>query len=132
MSKFLSPLNVREIDDRRWEVLSPLVYESDIAGRIEVPAGLVTDFASVPRIPLVYWLFGDRAHMAAVVHDYLYQTHVHARDVADAVFYEAMAASGIGVIGRWAMWAGVRVGGWHAYGAYVARDATRTEPTETP
>ena len=40
---------------------------------ITVPTGFFTDFASVPRMPFVFLLFGDVAHEAAVIHDYLYR-----------------------------------------------------------
>ena len=73
MSKFLTELDVRLIDgDRIWMLSGPLVYQSDILGKIEIPAGFQTDFASVPRIPFVFESFGDRAHRESVVHDYLY------------------------------------------------------------
>ena len=84
------------------------------------PAGFVTDLASVPRWPFVYLLTGDTARAAAVVHDYLYQTHLVARDLADQVFYQAAGAPGPGIDPepdwrRVLLWVGVRVGGCHAY-----------------
>ena len=62
---------------------------------IEVPAGFETDFASVPRVPVAYWLFGDVAHEAAVVHDFLYSTAAVPRETADKVLLEAMEVTGV-------------------------------------
>jgi len=40
---------------------------------ILVPKGFETDLASVPRLPIVYLIWGDRAHREAVLHDYCYR-----------------------------------------------------------
>jgi len=42
---------------------------------ITVPAGFETDYASVPRLPLMWLIAGDVAHEAAVLHDFLYRIH---------------------------------------------------------
>ena len=114
MAKFLSELDVRCINDRVWQLDSSLRYLSDILGVIIVPAGFQTNFASVPRIPVAYMLFGDRAHREAVLHDYLYRidSTPHATfDQANDVFLEAMQERGKGCFVRYAMWMGVRCGG---------------------
>ena len=111
MSAFLTDLIVKESEDIAV-LVQPLVYESDVAGiRIEVPAGFVTDFASVPRLPIIYMLTGNTAKEAAVVHDYLYGAHITTREVADAVFREASIVTGVPAWRAWMMWAGVRAGG---------------------
>lgn len=122
MPKFLTELNCRDLDDNRWELLSDLVYETDVAMmyflptfKITVPRGFVTDFASVPRVPIIYSLFGDRAHREAVVHDYLYQTHFVPKALADKVFLEAMKARGKGWFVRFGMYLGVVLGGASSY-----------------
>lgn len=125
MSEFLTDLDVRKLlhdgsADKRgsWVLLAPLVYQSDILGRaITAPAGMVTDFASVPRIPVAYLLAGNCGHAAAVIHDLLYTTHEVERDVADAVFREALACDGESAFKAWLMWAGVRIGGSGPYNA---------------
>lgn len=117
MSCFKTRLDVELIDDRSadgrglWRLVAPLVYVSDLAGVITVPADFVTDFASVPRLPLMFLLAGDTSHEAAVVHDYLYSTHIVDRATADAVLREASAVIGVPAWRRWLMWAGVRIGG---------------------
>lgn len=96
MARFLNTLQVEQLEDishdgrGTWRLLQPLSYQSDVARRvITSPAGFVTDFASVPRVPFAYWIAGDTAHPAAVIHDWLYSSHEVDRATADAVLEEA-------------------------------------------
>ena len=101
MSYFVSTLKVEwmnEDDDELpvWKLLEPLVYRSDLLGRtVSVPAGFITDFASVPRAPVVYFLAGGKGNRAAVVHDYLIQSKEVDRRTADEVFFEALVATNV-------------------------------------
>jgi hypothetical protein len=118
MSAFLTKLcmeNADDQDDGEWQLALPLRYRSDVAERIiEVPAGFKTDLASVPRWPVIYWLIGSTSTEAAVVHDYLYSTHIVKRSIADAVLREASAVTGVPAWRRFLMWAAVRCfGGSH-------------------
>ena len=119
MSEFITELDVRlKDDDRIWVIYSPLLYMSDVLGRIEVPAGFETDFASVPRIPIVYMLWGDRAHREAVLHDYLYRIDsipCVEFNAANDAFLEAMICRGKSVFVRYAMYRGVCLGGRSSY-----------------
>jgi hypothetical protein len=119
MSKFLTNLDVRLISDRhsgKWVLLSPLVYSSKVAGReFVVPTGFGTDFASVPRVPIIFDLMGDTAHSAAVIHDYLYSTGEVGRDIADSVFCEAALVSGVFRWRAYAMYMAVRASGKSHY-----------------
>lgn len=109
---------VEEIDEKTWRLVQKLVYHSDIAGHdISVPAGFVTDFASVPRIPLAYWLTGNTAHEAAVIHDFLYQSHLVTRKMADSVLFEAMGVTDIPLWRRRLIYGAVRGFGWMFYGS---------------
>lgn len=115
MSRFLTPLRA-EKSSKTWCILQPLIYESDVAQKVFiVPEGFVTDFASVPRIPLAFLLTGDSAHEAAVVHDFAYSRQNISRSLADAVFREAMQVTGEPGWKSWLMWVGVRMGGWIAW-----------------
>jgi hypothetical protein len=120
MSAFLTDLqveNATDQDDGKWRLTAPLVYQSDVAGMtFTAPAGMVTDFASVPRAPLAYMLFGDRASEASVIHDFLYGSHLVPRAMADAVLREASAVTGVSWLTRQAMWLGVRAFGWSHWG----------------
>ena len=118
MAEFITELDAVCIDDGTWRLGASLVYDSGLVGPIKVPAGFETDFASVPRVPVAYMLFGDRAHHEAVIHDYLYRMDsvpIVDRETADAVFLEAMKARGKGAFVRYSMYLGVRLGGWTAY-----------------
>uniref|UniRef100_A0A6M3XY19 DUF1353 domain-containing protein n=2 Tax=viral metagenome TaxID=1070528 RepID=A0A6M3XY19_9ZZZZ len=105
--------------DNIFELVAPLVYESDLLKyTITVLVGFQSDGASVPRVPIAYMLFGDRAHHESVIHDYLYRIDAFpevTRSRADDVFLEAMKCRGKGFFVRYAMWMGVRSGGWMAY-----------------
>jgi hypothetical protein len=117
MSVFLTELVTRRppgTDDRKAVLVQPFVFKSDTAGVITVPAGFVTDYASVPRLPFAYLLFGGVADEAAVIHDFLYSSGTVSRKIADAVFREAMQACDVAGWRRWPMWLGVRMfGGSH-------------------
>lgn len=115
-SKFVSELITNHLSDDSAELVFDLVYDSEILNQtITVPAGFVTDFASVPRLPGAYWIAGGKASKAAVIHDYLYRNKICTRKQADDVFYEAMKVSGQAWWRRSLMWAGVRLFGWTAY-----------------
>jgi len=116
VARFLNDLSVTKLKDGRWEVNADFKYESDIIeGIICVPAGEITNFASVPRLPLAYLLTGNTAHKAAVIHDYLYRVKTIKRKLADKVLKEAMQTSGIWWWRRWLMYSAVRAGGWKAW-----------------
>lgn len=119
---FLTDLQVKKVGEREWELLAPLRYASPLLDRIiEVPAGFKHDFASVPRLPLIYSIFGNTAHKASVIHDWLYESKSHpdttpeehtpiSRKLADDVFYEAVTCHH----SKWRatlMWLAVRAGG---------------------
>jgi hypothetical protein len=99
----------------RWKLLTDLGYHSKLHGMIVVPAGYITDFASVPRLPLAYWLTGDTAHASAVVHDYLCTIHYENCKIswkrAAQVFLEAMKHERVPAWRRTMMYWGVRLAG---------------------
>ena len=119
MSQFLTELDVRlKDDDKIWIILSPLIYESDILGRIEVPPPFETDFASVPRVPVIYLFYGDRAHRESVIHDWLFCIDSIPQatfDQANKVFLEAMIVRGKSELIRNGMYDGVCIGGMPYY-----------------
>ena len=116
-SSFTTPLEIEYIDGRKWRVTAEFDYYLDwnnLASRkITVPAGFVTDFASIPR---AFWdilphtgLYGK----AAVIHDYLYvqggkvPPDQFTKKQADRIFYEAMGVLGVGQPTRYIMWKAV-------------------------
>lgn len=102
---------VRRLDDERWRLVEALIYSGNRDVWM-VPAGFVTDFASVPRVAV--WLiprFG-RYTPAAILHDWLcgpgiLDGHISPVD-ADGVFRRVMRELGVPPVRRWLMWAGVR------------------------
>lgn len=117
MAAFLNKLRITLIDDATFQVIDlPFRYLSDIfGGVIEVPVGFTTDFASVPRIGMIYAFLGDTAHEPAVIHDWLYYSALVTRDMADDILLEAMKAIHMPAWRRYPIWWGVRAGGWVAW-----------------
>jgi hypothetical protein len=104
---------VRGIDANTWALVDDLVYWGSWE-RFAVPAGFRTDFASVPRV--VTWLFPrfGAYTLAAILHDWLVSEGLCSGAVtsrqADGIFRRVMRESGVPVLRRWMMWAGVRWG----------------------
>ncbi|MCG6540158.1 DUF1353 domain-containing protein [Pseudomonas sp. KSR10] len=116
MSRFPNTLQAELQPDRKtWRLLAPFSYLDPDHGLIEVPAGFITDFASVPRWPLTFALLGQYGHAAAVLHDWLYATGNRSREAADRVFLNALRSSGIARWRAYLMFAGVRFGGAFRY-----------------
>jgi hypothetical protein len=116
MAKFLSRLTVTEIDDKVFALHEPFSYSSDLlATQLDVPVGFYTDFASVPRLGVIYAMLGDCAHEPAVIHDWLYYTGLTDRETSDDILLEAMGVKGISRWKRYPIWWGVRLGGWVAW-----------------
>jgi hypothetical protein len=81
---------------------------------IIVPAGFVTDFASIPG-PLSV-VFGPSVHdLPALVHDYLYWRQSCTREQADRLFDVALNLVGVSKGSRMAIALGLRLGGPSAY-----------------
>lgn len=115
---FLTPLRCEQVTEDDWILLAPLRYSSAVLDReIVVPEGFVTDFASVPRLPFIYWFTGGKAAAPATLHDWIYRDGAVdiSRDQGDAVLAEAMEVRGYWRARTWMMWAGVRVGGAWSY-----------------
>ncbi len=112
---FPTPADLRILSDYRWEVLTPIDYACNGVD-VTVPAGFVTDLASVPR-PL-WSLFPPHGEYAkaAILHDYLYQLKIGTRASADKAFLSAMESLGVPAWKRWPLYAAVRVFGGAAWG----------------
>lgn len=123
---WLTLLQVIKAEGDRWKLAEPFsaylntdeLARAKVPGAIgymiTVPAGFEMDFASVPRIPLAYWLVGNTAHRSAVLHDYLYAVKAP-RQLADDIFNAAMAAEGIAPWRRALMYRAVRMFGGSYY-----------------
>ena len=118
MSEFTTPLVVEKLDDGWWELRESFSYRVGYAEgvTITVPVGFKTDFASIPR--LAQPLIGNPAGQfgkAAVIHDYLYQTGIVSKVIADAIFYEAMLVLGVPGWKAKVMWTAVATRGGEFY-----------------
>lgn len=132
---------VRPLPDVRWvdagdptvQLDGPLIYRDDEGTEWHVRSGFQTDFASVPRwIPGLFRLAFrgalETAH-AAILHDWLYYTAAAGtRARSDALFYEALRATGESWLGANALWAGVRAGGWFGWRRRRAKAVARRLP----
>lgn len=123
MSSFTDELTITEIavNWRVWRLEQNFTYEVGDKGSgrvITVPAGFVTDGASVPQFMWGLFPAWGSYSRAAVVHDLLCHL-IHAgtphaeaptRLQADRVFMEAMKVCGTNWFTRWVLYAGVRIG----------------------
>lgn len=125
-NSFKTPLDVRVVDGgKRFMLLHQFTYHWGVT-KITVPAGFVTDFASIPRIFRIIIPKLGKWNKAAVVHDYLYQHHgkhcrgwailfYMTRRKADIIFHDAMKDLGVKEWERTLMYWAVRLGGWAAW-----------------
>ncbi|HEX3989892.1 MAG TPA: DUF1353 domain-containing protein [Acetobacteraceae bacterium] len=101
---FQTRLYVRDMPTQdMWVVVRPFVWTDSEFGTIEVPVGMMTDLASIPRaLRNVPELDPDGAsRRAAVCHDFLYDRaagRAHGKDFADRFLHAAMLADGCGNI----------------------------------
>jgi hypothetical protein len=117
-------LYVKFLGGKMWELTAPLTFESAY-GTFTAPAGTLTDFCSVPKVPFVYEWCGDIGEQCGALHDYLYQTGIVPKDIADRVLYIALVESGIGWKKAAAMYQAVKHFGFGAWNGY--RNKTRKQ-----
>ena len=118
---FRSTLQVEDDGGFPFRLVQALVFDSAVLNRtVTVPAGFLTDLASIPRplwniLPPV-----GKYDEAAVVHDLLYQQAPDGwmRAQAVAVLREAMEVCGVNALQRWMIYQGVRAGGWVVWRRY--------------
>lgn len=115
-SHFQSALDFEDRGGYPFKLTRPLVYYSaNLRRLLRVRAGFLTDLASIPWLVQPLLPRVGRWDRAAVIHDALYATQRYSRYRCDAILREAMTADGVGWTARWAIWLGVRVGGWWAW-----------------
>jgi hypothetical protein len=110
--EFDSYLDTREIADGVWELLqdfTAFIHTEDQTFEVIIRKGFLTDFASVPRLPFAYLLYGGIGNYAAVLHDGMYsnsslvsicdfntQMRFHPdREFCDEAFLAGLEARGI-------------------------------------
>lgn len=145
MTRFAGKLALVLLDDKDhpsirdgrslWGVERELGYRTSIGGdgAITVPAGFITDLASIPRLVSGILPPDGPWTKAAVIHDFLYGTKgtgnwrghssgltratPYSRAQADDVLREAMADRGVDRLRRNIIWAAVRAGGARGWGS---------------
>ena len=108
-SMFLTDLHVelRPGCDDLWILTESLLYVSNVYGLITIPKGFISDFASVPRVPIAYNVWGDRVHRESVLHDYLYRRNAKPElsfSACNSTFLEAMESRDVAWYIRYPMY----------------------------
>jgi len=119
MEGFLDALEVELVSEAgrfgrgQWRLLVPLRFKCETL--YTVPNGFITDFATVPRVPLLFEVLGERAHKAAVLHDWAYECGLMSRYGADLLFLKAMKVTNVPLWVRLMMFCAVRLFGKSSY-----------------
>lgn len=154
MSRFAGKLVLVLLDNRDrpstragrslWALRDDLAYQTgdDLAEVITVPAGFVTDLASIPRAVWSFYPPDGPWVKAAIIHDFLYDTEgsghwykrrgvtraePYSRAEADYILNEGMADRGVGAWERFVIWAAVRLGGTGGWNRIDRKPATPKE-----
>lgn len=91
---------------------------------MDVPAGFVTDCASIPRFfwrVMPPWL-GEES---SVIHDFLYTEQHMDRAMSDAILRHSLKDCNVDMFRRWLMWAAVRCFGGPLYARKDASGAKK-------
>ncbi|EDJ6834378.1 phage tail protein [Salmonella enterica] len=117
MSKFTPPAILEMLEHYRWRVYEPFEFylSDDNSDVIEVPAGFVTDLASVPRI---FWTIlppDGKYAKAAIIHDWMYDNALRTKKEADLIFLDGMTVLGVPKWKRTVMYWAVRLFGRGMY-----------------
>jgi hypothetical protein len=112
MTGFLNVPALAPAEDMEWRLVQPLFYATKDAEVVQIPAGFITDLASIPRALHAVIPVNGRHRPAAILHDYLYVVQDRSRKAADSLFLEAMELGGVRWTQRYVMYHAVRVGGW--------------------
>ena len=97
-------------DGKRWTLVESFRYHGKHES-FDVPAGMTTDFASVPRV--FVWLLPryGRWTQAAILHDHLWAMSRRGefnKADADGIFNRALRELEVPFLRRWIMWCAVR------------------------
>ena len=110
-------MKIEYIGNNRWRLLESIGFE-DVKNDYLVPAGFITDFASIPRTVRVMFKYDTIYSRASVIHDYLYKykdIDITKRKDADLLFLKIMKKDGVGLIKRHIIYRSVRMFGFLFY-----------------
>ena len=101
------------LDGDNWRLLRDYSVAWDEKPWALVAAtGFVTDFSSVPQIVRSFIPQRGNQDGPAVMHDLCYRLGLLGRAAADKLYLKLMKLEGIRWSKRWALYLGVRAGGW--------------------
>ena len=119
MSGFITNLDVRLLEDTAkgsWLLLAPLSFQSDKFKKVFTSeTGRITDFCSVPRIPILYEKLGNLFRKSGAIHDKIYETGEIPRSDADELLREMVLTQGATIEEADEIYFGVRAGGASHY-----------------
>lgn len=113
----LNYLVLRTLEANRFQLVFEYIYRSK-KFIILVPAGFITDFASIPKIFHSMILPYGKHTAASVIHDWLYSKDCYfniARREADQIFLEIMLENKVLYIQAYIMYFAVRLFGAKFY-----------------
>lgn len=120
-ARFLTPLRIEKIGTRLWRLTDDFIFESILyPGQFIAPKGVITNFASIPRVLWVWYPPVDDYDAAAVIHDSAYHNELltiegrrifTVKEVADRLFHEALLACKVNKVRAWAMYQAVKAYG---------------------
>ncbi len=124
---FLDPLDVRKVSPGPcghgiWLILAPFSFYSAALDQVitfypdNPGAGRTTDFCSVPSVPLIFDLYGDKYHQSGAAHDDMYRRSMFPRDVCDRLLSEMVLSEGANRVEARAFYCGVSEFGGSHYG----------------
>lgn len=103
--RFLSPLRMETIGDRRWLLIDDLIFRSEkYRGIVIAPRGFQTDLASIPRLAWTLVPKVGKWDGPSVIHDAGYSNALvtehgdrifAVKAVSDNLFLEGMHAQGV-------------------------------------
>lgn len=104
----------RTVDDE-WIVCDPLVWTLSDGQALAVPAGFITDLASIPTMLRPFLSPTGKSRRPAIAHDFLYSSNLWSRRDADEFLRVALILEGVSIHTARLYWLGVRAGGWRYY-----------------
>jgi hypothetical protein len=127
--RVLTALQTIKIGKKLWIVRTPMIYETP-EGQFVVPAGYLTDHASVPRVftNIVPPVQSEVAE-ASVLHDWLYNKDSEdvPREFADLCLRELTIAKGGSTSLAYTAYTAVRLGGGSLYNKEYFKEKIKRE-----
>lgn len=116
MSFYTDHVSLAPLPDGNWRLERGLIWEIGEKGSgyiYTIPAGFVSDLASIPRLARIFIDRGDaRLAKASILHDHMIQNTGFSPITASAEFAAALLADGVG---KWrAILMGLAVLAWKA------------------